>query len=739
MVYKDPRIQDILKKYSARIESQINTSNASGGNYSNEYLKFKEELAPDLTKYERWCYGLGSFIKLQVSKKDQDEVSKHLQAAHLDVEPWQALTLAVMAFLGIFFIGLFGSLGVAIINGGGEGISGIATNFPFFFFILMLILALFVFYFVKAYPARLANKWRLKASSQMVPAILYVVVYMRHTPNLEKAVAFAAEHLQEPLSLDFKKVFYDVEIGKFPTIKDSLDNYLEGWRDYSTEFIEAFHLIESSLFELDNSRRIATLEKSLQVVLDGVYDKMLKFTHGVRSPLTNVYMLGVVLPTLGLALLPLASAMIGKTFTWHHVFIIFNLIVPFVVFYLTDKIMFLRPGGYGETTLLEKNPFYYQYKDNSHYFNAFLICLPFFIIGLLPLIFQFTPIPDVLGLEKDYTFSKLGLGFLGEDQKLFGFEVDEDGSTVGPFGIGALILGMFLPLGIALFFSIAYQDKTRIIIVEREKTKQLEDEFNNSLFQLGNRIGNGAPPELAFGMVAGSSKGLVTEEFFQRVNYNVKQMGMDVDKAIFDQKRGALIYFPSDLIATSMRVLIESAKKGLNIAATSLMSISQYVKNIQKITVRLKDMLAEIVSDMKSNMTFLAPLLAGIVVGLAAMITSILTTLEKLNVSGESIDIGFTSLPELVKFFEVNAMVPPYYLQIIVGIYLIQIIFILSRTLVTIDSGEDKLERVNKTGKNLQGGIVLYFFTALFATFALFLLTAFVLAGLTSGLILPFI
>ena len=177
----------------------------------------------------------------------------------------------------------------------------------------------------------------------MVPAILYIVVYMRHTPNLEKAISFASQHLQYPLALDFKKVFYNVEVGKFSTIKESLDDYLNTWRDYSVEFIESFHLIESSLFEPDNAKRIVTLEKSLQVVLDGVYDKMLKFSHNVRSPLTNVYMLGVVLPTLGLALLPLASAMIGDLLKWYHVLVLFNLIIPFFVFYLTDKILFLRP------------------------------------------------------------------------------------------------------------------------------------------------------------------------------------------------------------------------------------------------------------------------------------------------------------------------------------------------------------------------------------------------------------
>ena len=205
-------------------------------------------------------------------------------------------------------------------------------------------------------------------------------------------------------------------MGKFSTIKESLDNYLETWRDYSIEFIEAFHLIESNLFEPSDTRRVSTLEKALQVVLDGVYDRMLRFTHDVRSPLTNVYMLGVVLPTLGLALIPLASAMLQGLIKWYHIFLLFNIIVPFFVFYLTDKIMMLRPGGYGETKLLERNPLYPKYKNNGPYFSAFFICLPFFILGFLPLIFQFTPIPDWLGLQRDYTFNQLGLGFFGEDK-----------------------------------------------------------------------------------------------------------------------------------------------------------------------------------------------------------------------------------------------------------------------------------------------------------------------------------
>ena len=720
MVNKKPSVQDIIKKHSARIEKQIKSNSIENVNYSKEYTKFKGEMAPELSRYERLCHSLGSIIKLKVAKKDEEKIKKQLEIAHLDVQPWQALTLSVMTFLTVFVLGLLISIAVMLIGRG-------FASFPFLFLLLVIIFSLFLFYFVNGYPARLANKWRLKASSQMVPAILYVVVYMRHTPNLEKAIAFASEHLQFPLALDFKKVFYNVQIGRFSTIKESLDNYLETWRDYSVEFVESFHLIESSLFEPNDARRIATLEKSLQVVLDGVYDKMLRFTHTVRSPLTNVYMLGVVLPTLGLALLPLASAMVGDFLKWYHILIVFNLIIPFFVFYLTDKIMMLRPGGHGESGLLERNPLYYKYKSKKSYLTAFLICLPFFILGFLPLIFQYTPFPEWIGLQQDYTFAELGLGIFGEES-FFGF-VESGSGFIGPFGIGALFLSMLIPLGLGLFFSIVFISRTKELIKERNKTKQLEKEFNNSLFQLGNRIGNGVPPEIAFGKVAESSKGLRTADFFRKVNYNIRQMGMSVEKAIFDPKRGALSLYPSDLISTSMRVLVESSKKGLKIAAISLMSISEYVKNIQKITARLRDMLAEIISDMKSNMTFLAPLLSGVVVGLAAMITAILTKLNLSSLS-EAGAAGIGNLGTILSIFDLTKMIPPYYLQLAIGIYLIEIIFILTGTLVTINSGEDKLEKINKTGKNFMKGIALYFVVAFIATLALFILTSVVLGGL---------
>jgi hypothetical protein len=208
---------------------------------------------------------------------------------------------------------------------------------------------------------------------------------------------------------------------------------------------------------------------------------------------------------------------------------------------------------------------------------------------------------------------------------------------------------------------------------------------------------------------------------------------MSLDRALFDPKRGAVIFYPSQLVATSMRILVESVKKGLTVAARSLMSISEYVKNIKKINDRLNDLLADIVSDMQSNMNFLAPLLSGIIIGLAGMITTILgglTNMFESSTGGAEELVGAGGLSGILGMFDVTIMIPTYWLQVVIGIYLVQIVFILTSTLVTIKSGRDPLQTTSETGKNLSRAIFLYFIIAFCSIVGLTLIGAVALAGL---------
>ncbi|MAG39999.1 hypothetical protein CMI41_03465 [Candidatus Pacearchaeota archaeon] len=716
--------KDILDKYGKKLDGEIKdfdskVSDPNSPDFTKSYEKFRQAMNPAFNRYEKLANSLGRILTFKVGEKDRTRLQKEIDIAHLNVTPSEVLVLALIAMTLTIVGGALFSLALWLI----------IDFFSFMMVFLFLILSAFLFFYFVKKPEKLALEWRLKASSQMVPAILYIVVYMKHTSNFERAVEFAAQHLDPPLSLDLRKVFWDVEVGKYSTLKESIDNYLGGWKDYSTEFIEAFHLIESSLYEPGEKRRVEVLERALQVILDGVYDKMLKYTHEVKSPLTNVYMLGIVLPTLALAILPLASTMMDGAIQWFHVLFLFNLIIPFFVVYLTGNAINKRPGGYGDTSLLENNPYYPKFIGKRPYVIGGLVAVPFILLGLLPLIWMYSPLYTTYG---DPSFLSLGITILG-DAGIFGIIELAGGGLSGPHGLLSLLLSLLVPLGVALMFIIAFNLRTKDLIKARDKYKALEGEFTSSLFSLGNRIGDGLPAEIAFSRVAESSKGTSTEGFFSLVNQNIQQFGMSLEKALFDSRRGAVVFYPSSLVVTSMKILVQSVKKGLTVASKSLMSLSDYVKNIKKVNDRLNDLLADITSDMKSNMTFLAPLLGGIIVGLSGMITLILTSLLTFIESGVEVGSSASSgidINQITTLFYVGNMIPTYWLQLIVGIYLIQVVFILTGTLVIIRSGQDILAKVNETGKNLRTTIILYVVVALFAILGLAAVAAFALKGM---------
>ena len=82
----DREVRDILRKYGNKMGGKISPGMEIGKeDYSQSYIKFKNEMAPDISRYERWCKSLGSIIKLNVSQKDAKKIQKSLEIAHLDL------------------------------------------------------------------------------------------------------------------------------------------------------------------------------------------------------------------------------------------------------------------------------------------------------------------------------------------------------------------------------------------------------------------------------------------------------------------------------------------------------------------------------------------------------------------------------------------------------------------------------------------------------------------------------
>jgi hypothetical protein len=686
---------DLKREFSEKIDKQLGGPLESSKQEvksvkSIEYQQFKKEiLPPQLSTYEKVCGFSEKLLKIKPDKKKAQQIEEHIKIAHINITPTGSASFAILVPLVIM---LFGSL-----------FSYVLFN-SFFFVFFFLAIGASVITPLSRMPAFIANSWRMKASNQMVLCVFYVVTYMRHTPNLEGAVQFASEHLAPPLSLDLRKVLWDVETEEYESVKESLDNYLETWKEYNSEFIEAFHLIESSLLEGDEEKRLATLDKSLDVILSGTYEKMLHYAQNLKSPITMLHMLGVILPILGLVVLPLVVSFLEGV-EWYHIASMYNVALPIMVYYFGKTILAKRPSGYGDEDITEQNPelkkftkwdinfLGKKYSVNPMYL-ALLVGGILILIGLSPLII------NAINPGWDVQFMDGKFSFLGYRESM-----TNSNNMIGPFGLVASILSIFITIAFGLAVGIYYKTKSKRIMDVKNKSKKLETEFVSALFQLGNRLGDGVPAEMAVENVAQSMEGTVSGKFFGVVTNNIHRLGMGVREAIFDKKYGAIVRFPSKIIESSMKIFTESIQKGPKIAAESLMNVSRYVKEIHKVNERLKDLMSEIISSMNSQIKFLTPAIAGIVVGITSMVTNIL---GKLTVQMKQMESGGSNIPLLF-----GDGIPTFFFQIIVGLYVVQIVYILTVMANGIENGADKLGEQNALAKNMIKSTVLYSFIAI--------------------------
>ena len=107
---KEADIGEVIKKFEAKLEGQLGRTETS--NYSTEYLKFKQEVTPNLTTYERLCKNLGNIVKIKIKKEDEEKIANNLEGAHLDIEARDAAAFSLVSFLLTLLLSVLVSAGI---------------------------------------------------------------------------------------------------------------------------------------------------------------------------------------------------------------------------------------------------------------------------------------------------------------------------------------------------------------------------------------------------------------------------------------------------------------------------------------------------------------------------------------------------------------------------------------------------------------------------------------------------
>ncbi len=621
---------------------------------SIQYETFLREQEVELNLYERLALRAHSLLRLDM---EYDEFDRELKSAELAVRFRHAISLGLVAF----FLSL--PLSVTIYAVGQNFITnGIGFLLP--------LLVLWAVTYLPLYMARLR---KLRLIGQAPLGILYLVIAMEVTPNLESSVAFAARNMPDPMGRVFKLLLWLVETRKVPDMEAAFNWYSSQIKEWAPHIAEGLYLVAGSMREV-GEMRTRTLEKAVSVVLDGTKKTMEEFARGLDLPVMVTNAFGIMLPVLMLVMLPIASVFASNVNVGPVMLIVYDLVLPAVlaavIFYILGK----RPGSMSE---IKYRPTRFRVRIMGSTFNALpWIVTVFFAFAVLQL---FLLINDPAALLPT----------------IRGEQVRPSLLTV------PAIVALGVPLG--LYFMSWSEQNSEI----KERVDALEREFASALYQLGNIMSQGVPLEEAMEDVAGRMKGSQTEAFFTTTTSRMKTLGWPVEKVLFDEKVGTMRAFPSNLIRNIMKVILKSAEKGPRSAAMTAISVSRYLKVMQDLKDKIDDMLADAISSIRFQGAVLIPVITGTVVGLGEITSGLLVRISQ-QVSSIVSAGAISGAGYLNQFLNVEGALQPSYLQLVVGIYVLLSCILLGLFVGGLQEGWDKITIYESIGKVTFAGSLIY-------------------------------
>ena len=628
-------------------------------------MRIEEFVKRKLSFYERIAI-LFSFIPFPVPKKLRERLKDEITFTHLQITPEQAFRVSITLPLLIFSVTL---------------ISYIFKLITFDVLLVFTFTSAVLFYFLFNYTKYYSYYFRSKASAEMVLSILYMSIALRTRPNLENAIYYAAENLDGPLGMDFKKGVYELYLKKKLNASEVIKEIAEKWKVESKEFVESLEAINSGVLRGDIEK---SLNKALDLVIEGTIKRMEAYAYQLKTPLSIITMFGITLPLMLLVSLPVFLLFMPQIITPQAIAISYDLILPFIVYILLFQHLFRRPFSFHQVKIS-------RIEEISKYKKKVVsFCSLIGLFVLIALIFFFTR----------------NLLLFDEFQLYF-----------------SLLLIILISSPILLYYFLI----SRKIEERGEEIIKVEDELPEAIYLLSSELGYGKPLEKAIEDIIPKIKEAKISKFFKSVIDNFR-VGMTIDKAIFDEKFGAIKNYPSSLLKMISRVMVDISKTGSKFLSLALEDLSNYLNKVKELDLKTKEILSEVVHEIRINSLVVAPLTAGIVVGLTIIVLSIFFYFRGSIAGMENFFKQYGEIGELTSFgflsmLTVTKLIPSSVFQLVVGIYLIELSLLLNYFYNEIMFGEDEHSRSRNYYVSLLETILLYIFIVFVIYFVINVLT----------------
>ena len=551
-----------------KIEQELRDAKIVNGKDSKKYLKIKNRYQKKKKKKEK-CE----------EKYKKEDFKKTMKFIGMDFEYEEVLTFSI--FLGTLgFIFALIALVVSIQFFGLSIFEILIYGIPALTIIPSIIITVTAYY-----PDLLEKRLKADCIGEIPETINLMTMSMRINPSLHRALTFAANNSEEPISSGLKKISWDVYMKEKISLEESFLDFAVKWGMWNKNLKSALYSVRSAMLEKEEEGFNKALERANETVIEGTKQQVKRFSKSLQTPTTVLFAIGVILPMIVGAMLPMTamggidigSMTTGTTeqrsgMSLTSMVILMNLVFPLGAFLYSYHILGKRPGT--------QRPVKIKKKRNR---------------------------------RKNMLISAMILVAIALSISLFHNSMD---------------LLMPVPLLLLIAVPTSYHCLTDSYHVkkERERISKLEKQFPDALFQLGSRIAEGTSLEKALVQTSDSLKQTDIGGFFDQISSSLLVNRSSIEDTLFGDE-GVLKDHPSNTIKTTMRTVVQISKKDPEEAGRIIMKMANYKRDLQDMDKELKNMLSKNVEMMKGTAVIFAPFTMGVISSLYFMLEEVFTNL----------------------------------------------------------------------------------------------------------------
>jgi len=613
--------------------------------------------------YLTFCKSWGNYFK--TSMPPSKELKTAVKSLGWKIEPEKIVNAArtsMVASAAFFF-----ALAIITFVTGMNPIVFVIAGFLFPFLLNQII---------TDYPKSLAKQRALTSLGAAPHIIAQLSMSLKQNPNLENALVFVSKYGEGEIARDFKKLLWQVWAGKISSALDALPKIADKWGKWSEGFQRSMYLIISSFHERNKKRKEGSLDRAVSSILNDILTKMREYTLALHIPTLVLFSFGIIMPLMVIALFPLLGffgiPMGLETIT---LFLFASLLGSYIY---SNNILSRRPVTFILPEIETDVPKGYL-KIGNLTVPAIPFCVAITLIVSAPGIFYLLSISGAIRLTG-----------------IFGSVINFVNTMPIIWAVGGSAI---------LYFWGSNWFKRD----EREKIKEIDAQLPDALYHMRNMLAEGRPVEEALEFSGSMLGNTPLAKQMKEASNLIKRRHITTEAALtghespFDKR--------SKLLQSSLSTINASLHGGIKAAAQTCNVMYNYLERIKKIERSLMNMLSRNLAMMKLTALLFAPLVGAIIVILFTLIVQSMA--------------GATERYEILGYPFMSAIsapaIPTPVLQLVLGLYVLGLNFVLIRYVTIIEAGSDSV----KLGMDLA--------TSLAASLFVFTVTLIALWGLLIG------